>query len=124
MKTFITTATLAVAVFGAIAQEATPSPEFTHFVSTRTRTEVRSELQAAIDNGSFRLQGEASYAPEFERIASARTRAEVRAEVRDAIARGERLSYGEGGPQVVPHQRRPSTPAVDRVVQRESNPNR
>lgn len=124
MKTFITTATLAVAASGAIAQEATPAPEFAHFVSLRTRAEVRAELQAAIVNGSFRSQGEATYAPEFERIGSARTRAEVRAEVRDAIARGERLSYGEGGPQAVSDQRPGSTSAVNRVVQRESNPTR
>lgn len=123
MKTFITTATLAVAAFGAIAQEATPAPEF-NFVSTRTRAEVCNELKAAIDNGSFRSQGEATYAPEFERIRSTRTRAEVRAEVRDAIARGERLSYGEGGPQAVADQRSTSRSAVNRVVQRESNPTR
>lgn len=124
MKTFITTLTLALAAFGAVAQEATPAPEIDNFVSSRTRADVRNELLAAIASGNFQHRGEATYAPEFERITSLRSRAEVRAEVRDAIARGERLSYGEASPESLPGRSLNSIPAANRVVQRESNPNR
>lgn len=121
MKTFITTATLAIACFGALAQEASPAPEFDHFVSTRTRAEVRAELAAAIANGSYRPQSEASYAPEFERLTSQRSRADVKAEVRQAIARGERLSYGEGGPDANT-DRRANAAASEAMAQRNANP--
>lgn len=120
MKMIITTATLAIACFGALAQEASPAPEFDHFVSMRTRAEVRAELAAAIANGSHRPQSEASYAPEFEHLTTNRSRADVRAEVQRALARGERLSYGEGGPDANA-DRRVNAEAAGAVVQRNAN---
>jgi hypothetical protein len=108
MKTFITTAALALTAFGAMAQEAMPAPDFTHFASTRTRAEVRNELQLALANGSEAPRGDASYAPEFARTTSTRSRAEVRAEAQAAIARGDRLWHGDAS--LVPaSDRRPAT---------------
>ncbi|WP_280150838.1 DUF4148 domain-containing protein [Piscinibacter sp. XHJ-5] len=59
----------------AFAMEAT---EFPIEPSTRTRAEVKAELQAAIANGEI-VRGEASLPPQPP-VASTRTREEVRAE--------------------------------------------
>jgi hypothetical protein len=109
MKSLITAAAIALTAVTSFAQEATPAPEFDNFVSTRTRAEVRAELQAALASGWRPLQGEASYAPELQRTASTRTRAEVRAELLAAIANGERLWYGEASPDALHgHNAKPS----------------
>lgn len=101
MKTFITAAALALATLSSFAQEATPAPEIDNFVSTRTRAEVRAELQAALASGWRLSQGESSYAPEMDSFKSTRPRAEVIAELRAALASGWRPSHGEasGAPE-------------------------
>lgn len=95
MKSLITAAAIALTTLTSFAQEATPAPEFDNFVSTRTRAEVRAELQAALASGWRPSQGEASYAPELQHTVSTRARAEVRAELLAAIATGWRPSQGE-----------------------------
>jgi hypothetical protein len=63
MKSLITAAAIALTTVTSFAQEATPAPEFDNFVSTRTRAEVRAELQAALASGWRPSQGEASADP-------------------------------------------------------------
>jgi len=55
------------------------------FVSTRTRSEVKAELQQALAQGAVQT-GEADHA--VAAAASTRSRAEVRAEAREAMAQG------------------------------------
>jgi hypothetical protein len=119
MKSLITAAAIALTTVTSFAQEATPAPEFDNFVSTRTRAEVRAELQAALASGWRPSQGEASYAPELQRTVSTRTRAEVRAELLAAIANGERLSYGEASPDPLP-ARNAKSPVASTVATRQA----
>jgi hypothetical protein len=119
MKSLITAAAIALTTLTSFAQEATPAPEFDNFVSTRTRAEVRTELQAALASGWRPSQGEASYAPELQRTVSTRTRAEVRAELMAAIANGERLSYGEASPDPL-HARNLKPSAASTVATRQA----
>lgn len=102
MKTFITAVALTLTTFASFAQEASPAPEFDNFVSTRTRADVRAELQAALASGWRPAQGEASDAPEQRSAASTRSRAEVNAELQAALASGWRPSQGEASNYPVP----------------------
>ncbi len=89
MKTLIISALLA--GFGAtvVAQEIIPFDD--HFVSTRTRAEVRAEaLQAAASGELYRQQGEITWMPEAGAFSGpGKTRSEVLAELSQAAASGE-----------------------------------
>lgn len=103
MKTFITAAALTLATLSSFAQEATPAPEFDNFVSTRTRAEVRAELQAALASGWRPAQGEAGSAPEQRNLISTRSRSSVVAELQAALASGWRPSQGEASNAPTPY---------------------
>ena len=84
---FLSTIVVAIAGFAsaaAIAQEATPAPELSNFVSQKTRAEVRAELlQAIAEHRIARNDGD------YQRLAtdgfvSTKTRAQVAAETREA----------------------------------------
>ncbi len=119
MKSLITAAAIALTAVTSFAQEATPAPEFDNFVSTRTRAEVRAELQAALASGWRPSQGEASYAPELQRTVSTLTRAEVRAELQAALASGWRPSQGEASADPFP-VRNAKTSASSTVATRQA----
>lgn len=89
MKTLIISALLA--GFGAtvVAQEIIPFDD--HFVSTRTRAEVRAEaLQASASGELYRQQGEITWLPSADASSSpGKTRSEVLAELSQAAASGE-----------------------------------
>ncbi|WP_315534159.1 DUF4148 domain-containing protein [Delftia acidovorans] len=64
-----------------------------HFKSTKTRAQVRAEVEAAMREGRLSF-GEGNYPPPIVFTGPGKTRAEVRAEVEAALREG-RLSYGE-----------------------------
>lgn len=102
MKSFIAAAALTLATLSSFAQEATPAPEFDNFVSTRTRAEVRAELQAALAGGWRPAQGEASNTPEQRNVTSTLSRASVIAELQAALDSGWRPPQGEASSAPVP----------------------
>lgn len=76
--------TAALVSFGAVAQEATPTPEL-NAPSTLSRAEVRAELARAKAAGELKVFS-STYVPT---VATTRSRAEVMAELRQAKADGE-----------------------------------
>ena len=114
MNSTITALALALTTIGSFAGEITLTPEIDNAVSTRTRAEVRAEVQTALASGWRSPQGELGYPAEHRATGPSRTRAEVRAEVLAAIARGERLSYGEASnyPQFEHHRGAPAPTTV------------
>lgn len=66
-----------------------------HFVSTRTRAEVRAELASAAAAGRLEPMGEAMSYPTSMPSSSSLTRAEVKAELARAAAAGELNQQGE-----------------------------
>ncbi len=67
---------------------------------------MRGDLQTALASGWRPAQGEFSHVADAQPQVFTRTRAQVRAELLDAIANGERLSYGEGSPDLLPSRAR------------------
>lgn len=96
MKTILTAIALTLASAGAFAQEATIFND--HFVSQKSRAEVRAEVQSALASGEQIRSGEASYVAAAPAPVSILTRAQVHAEVMAALSRGESLRYGEAPP--------------------------
>ena len=87
MKALIASAVLAGFAATAVAQEIIPFDD--HFVSMKTRAEVRAETAQAARSGElYRQQGELTYVPSFQVSAPVHSRAEVRAELAGAAASG------------------------------------
>jgi hypothetical protein len=86
-------ATLAVAGTAARAGDITIAPEFTSFVSTKTRAEVRAETERALAQGLI-LASERDLSPTMAaRGASPLTREQVRAGVGDQSRRFVMMWY-------------------------------
>ncbi len=83
IKSTVFASAFALAGFGAVAQEATPLPEFPQ--STMTRAEVKAELADAQAHGFAVRGGEATIFADRGSVGS-RDRAEVRAEALDLLA--------------------------------------
>lgn len=82
-KSLVLASVLALVGTAALAQEATPWPEFDNLVSTKTRAEVKAELAQARAEGFAFTGGEATLFREVP-VAGTRERAAVRAEARAA----------------------------------------
>lgn len=87
-KKTLVLAALAALSAGAFASEATDAPEF-NFVSTKTRAEVRAELDAARKAGELSY-GETDFSVKALKSTSTKTRAEVKAELAEYIKSGQR----------------------------------
>lgn len=86
----IAAATVFVATGSAFAQQTSEYVQFNDFVSTKTRAEVRAELEQAYAEGQFARNSEFV---EFVNVPSTRSRAEVRNEALQA-AKATRASVG------------------------------
>ncbi len=83
IKSTVLASALALAGFGAVAQEATPLPEFPQ--STLSRAEVKADLAEAKAKGFAVRGGEATIFADRGNVGS-RDRAEVRAEALQLLA--------------------------------------
>ena len=70
--------------------EVTPTPEFDTAKSTKTREQVRRELDQARDAGLDVGAGEATATPEIDTARSGKTREQVREELDQYIESGQR----------------------------------
>ena len=72
------------------AGEVTPAPEIDNATSTRTRADVRSELDQARAAGRAPESGEASAWPEPATAQPGKTREQVKAELDEYVRSGQR----------------------------------
>ena len=86
----IAAVTVFAAAGSAFAQQTSEYVQFTDFVSTKTRAEVRAELELAYAEGQFARNSEFV---EFVNVPSTRSRAEVRKEALQA-AKASRNTLG------------------------------
>jgi Domain of unknown function (DUF4148) len=102
-------ATLAVASIGAFVSPAALAnggehatmPDYSTFVSTKTRAEVRAEAIAARQAGLIAYD-DRGLPPDLERFVSTKTRAQVIAELRETQRLGLMPARGEASEPVVP----------------------
>lgn len=88
---FLSTIVVAIAGFAstaAFAQEATPSPEISNFVSQKTRAEVRAELLQAVADHRISRTDVQEQRLEIAGFISTKSRAQVTAETREAARLG------------------------------------
>ena len=72
--------------------EVTPTPEFDNAKSTRTRADVKAELEQSRAAGQQPGAGEVTPTPDIDKAKSTRTRDEVRKELDDYVKSGQRDS--------------------------------
>ena len=88
---FVSALVVAIAGFGsaaAFAQEATTAPEFSSFVSQKTRAEVRAELLQAVADHRIARNDLQEQRLEVAAFVSTKSRAQVVAETREAARLG------------------------------------
>jgi hypothetical protein len=72
------------------AGEATPTPEIDNAMSTRSRADVRADVDQARAAGRMPGSGEATSTPEIDSARSQASRAQVKAELDEYIESGQR----------------------------------
>ncbi len=103
--TFFTAAALTLTTLPTFAQELYPEVEAFQASSTRSRADVKAELQAALDSGWRPPQGEYLDIGTPPGQTSMLTRADVRADLQAALDSGWRPAQGEAVDIGVPHRK-------------------
>ncbi len=102
---FVSTLVVAIAGFAsaaASAQEATTAPEFSSFVSQKTRAEVRAELMQAVAHHGIARNDLQEQRMEVADFVSTKSRAQVVAETREAARLGLILRNDMDYPHAAP----------------------